>query len=98
MYLEVKKQSNEVTIFIKNTFDFKIRTEFRNAYKDVPPNVAYVVDLRNVEALDSSGIGMLMLLWEHAGSESSNVTLVNCRPRIKHLFHAAQLDKIFHIP
>lgn len=89
-----------VTIAISGRFDFGIHREFRNAYEkaDVKnPHPKFVVDLSGTEYMDSSALGMLLLLREHAGGDRSDVVIVNCRPVIKEILDIANFDKLFTI-
>ena len=54
----------ELTITVKGRFDFSAHQDFRNAYESAPhPMNAYIVDLRDATYLDSSALGMLLLLF-----------------------------------
>ena len=56
-----------VTISIEGKFDFQLYDDFRKSYVDtVGAGVQYIVDLSAADYLDSSALGMLLLLREHA--------------------------------
>ena len=54
-------------ISISDHFNFDVHSEFREAYRNIPANGAdtVIVDLRRTEYMDSSALGMLLLLDEH---------------------------------
>ena len=59
----VSESGNEVTIAVAGKFDFQLYDEFRASYADTAGSgVKYLVDLSETEYLDSSALGMLLLL------------------------------------
>lgn len=97
---QVSPDGSKVTIAIAGRFDFGIHREFRNAYEKAEVKSgtpSYIVDLGGTEYMDSSALGMLLLLREHAGGDRSEVTIVNCRPVIKEILDIANFDKLFTI-
>ena len=57
----------------------------------------YIVDLSATEYLDSSALGMLLLLREHAGGESSNIRISKASPEVKKILDVANFEKLFNI-
>lgn len=77
----VSPDGKKLTIVIKGRFDFSSHQLFRDAYERFykAPDT-YIVDLKDTTYLDSSALGMLLLLRDHAGatnlrSGSSTATL-----------------------
>jgi len=96
----ISDDGTSVTIAISGRFDFGIHREFRNAYEKAEvktPHPKFIVDLGGTEYMDSSALGMLLLLREHAGGDRSDVTIINCRPVIKEILDIANFDKLFTI-
>lgn len=82
---------------IGQRFDFSLHREFRDAYKAVEPGAgSYVVDLQDTEYMDSSALGMLLLLREHAGDRGA-IRLVNCRTDVKRILAIANFQRLFEI-
>ena len=54
-----------------------------------------VLDLTNVDYIDSSGLGALVNMFMHARRENCDLELTNQRPRVRDLFRASRLDKVF---
>ncbi len=97
---EVSGDGRTVKINITGRFDFGIHREFRNAYEKAEvtaPNPRYIVDLGGTDYMDSSALGMLLLLREHAGGDKSDVSIINCRQVIKEILDIANFDKLFTI-
>jgi len=84
------------TIVINGRFDFSLHGEFRKAYKDRGVNAGqYIVDLKNTDYLDSSALGMLLLLKEHAEGNSSGLKIINVNNEIREILNIASFDKLF---
>jgi len=82
-----------VTIKVDGRFDFSVHKDFRNAYKD-HNNTSYRVNLSETEYLDSSALGMLLLLKKHA---DNNVVIEKPTDEIKRVLTIANFDKVFSI-
>lgn len=74
-----------------------IHKEFRAAYENVKAN-KYILDLANTQNIDSSGLGMLLLLKDHAGGENANIELINCSDHLLDIFHVTCFFRLFNIP
>jgi len=96
----VSANGDTVTITISGRFDFSIHRDFRQAYEkseSASENPNFVVDLSGTDYMDSSALGMLLLLREHAGGDNANVKIANCRPVIKEILDIANFSKLFSI-
>ena len=94
----VSESGDKVTIAVAGKFDFQLYDEFRASYADTAGNgVEYVVDLSETEYLDSSALGMLLLLREHAGGETSSIEITQASPEVKKILDVANFGKLFKI-
>ena len=94
----VSETGNKVTISVAGKFDFQLYDEFRASYADTAGNgVEYVVDLSDTDYLDSSALGMLLLLREHAGGESSSIEITQATPEVRKILDVANFGKLFRI-
>ena len=73
----------KVSIIVKGRFDFNDHGDFRESYRQYSPNANYTLDMSDAEYMDSSALGMLLLLREHAGGDSAKIEVVGCKPEIK---------------
>jgi len=90
--------SGEVTISIKGRFDFNTHQEFREAYEEAPGDpTAYIIDMRDATYMDSSALGMLLLLRDHAGGDDSRVEIVNCNADLKKILTVSNFGQLFII-
>ncbi|MCZ4324101.1 STAS-domain containing protein PA14_20770 [Pseudomonas sp. 8BK] len=88
----------ELTILIQGRFDFGAHQEFRNAYERVNTTPQrYVVDLKDTTYLDSSALGMLLLLRDHAGGDSAQIRLLNCNPDVRKILAISNFEQLFKI-
>ena len=87
-----------LTIGISGRFDFSIHQEFRQAYEKTQGSVVqYIVDLGKTDYIDSSALGMLLLLREHASDQRANVKIVHCQPAVKKILTIANFHQLFHL-
>ena len=95
---EVSADGKKLTIAIKGRFDFGSHQTFRDAYErfyKVPES--YVVDLKETTYMDSSALGMLLLLRDHAGGDQSEVRVVNSNSDVRKILAISNFDKLFDI-
>ena len=92
---QLSADGSELEMAISGRFDFNIHADFRNSYRDLPPRTRYVIDLSQATYMDSSAMGMLLLLREHAGEKEANIRLLNCNPDIRKILSISNLDKMF---
>ena len=88
--------NNSAVIKVSGRFDFSLHNDFRTSYKDVELSSGkYSVDLSSTEYLDSSALGMLLLLKEHADAQGCEVVLKGFSAEIKEILMIASFNKIF---
>jgi anti-anti-sigma factor len=95
---EVSQEGQKLTISIKGRFDFGSHEDFRKSYEHLnkkPSSV--VVDLKEATYLDSSALGMLLLLRDHAGGENSDVRVINGSSDVRKILAISNFDKLFDI-
>ena len=92
------EESRRLVIAVSGRLDFKVHKEFRQAYEGVEQTPAeVVVDLRNTEYMDSSGLGMLLLLRDYYGAEKSNIRIESPNEELGKVLAIANFDKLFTI-
>lgn len=88
---------NTKKIQITDRFDFNIHKDLRDVYKDDDAGCNYVVDLQGASYMDSSALGMLLQLREHAGGRKESVTIANADSNIKEILKIANFDKLMTV-
>ncbi len=87
-----------ITIKVSGRFDFSAHPDFRDAYEHLPATVErYLVDLAGASYLDSSALGMLLLLRDHAGGDSASVEILQCNPDVRKILTISNFDQLFII-
>lgn len=93
----ISADGNEVVITPGERFDFSIHREFREAYRNQNPTVRYVVNLANTEFMDSSALGMLLLLREYGGGEKARICIQGANSYIQKILLTANFGRLFEI-
>jgi anti-anti-sigma factor len=94
----LSSDGTELTISIQGRFDFSSLQLFRNAYEKVTQKpLAYVIDLKESEYLDSSALGMLLALRDHAGGDTANIRITHCNSDVKKILVITKLDELFKV-
>ena len=87
-------------IILNGRFDFASHRDFRETYEAIL-NMEGIkditVDLSAVEYIDSSALGMLLLLRERALAHNISVTLANGRGPVKQVLEVANFSRLFEI-
>lgn len=95
---ECSEEQNTLTIKVSGRFDFSLHEAFRNAYQGkVSEGAKVVVDMADVEYMDSSALGMLLLLRECAGDDQADVRLVNVNGEIHNILEVSNFDQLFKV-
>lgn len=89
--------NNKLVISIAGSFNFSEHPGFRESYRDIEAdkNLDVSVDLGNTEYMDSSALGMLLLLDEHFSDQRINI--INCSDYIKQVLNIANFEQKFNI-
>ncbi len=88
----------ELTISIQGRFDFSAHQDFRDSYERAGTTPErYVIDLKGTTYLDSSALGMLLLLRDHAGGDTAQIRLINCSPDVRKILAISNFEQLFSI-
>jgi HptB-dependent secretion and biofilm anti anti-sigma factor len=94
----VSPDGKTVRISVGQRFDFNNRREFRDAYEKAKmPNAEYVIDLRDTHYMDSSALGMLLLLRDFAGGDRARISIVNANTEIRNTLDVSNFERLFKI-
>ncbi|MDX1757578.1 MAG: STAS domain-containing protein [Marinobacter sp.] len=87
-----------LTIKIEGRFDFSTHQKFRDAYEHSDEGiVSYVVDMSDTTYLDSSALGMLLLLRDFAGGDSAQIRIENCNGDVRRILSISNFEQLFAI-
>lgn len=96
--VQVLREKNQLIIGISERFDFSLHQIFRDSYIDVESNhTEYVLDLSLTSYMDSSALGMILLLKDHAESHSGSVIIRKPSETVNKILEIAQFHKLMKI-
>lgn len=85
---------------LSGRFDFNAHRDFRAAYEPLMSNAevkSVTIDLGAVDYLDSSALGMLLMVRDKAGAANKKLTLANAHAGVKQVLDIANFGKLFQI-
>lgn len=91
---------NLVTLRPQGRFDFNCFRDFRSHYEAALAQEGVqciVVDLQQVQYIDSAALGILLLLRDRASAQEVKVELANLQGTVKDVLEIANFHKIFGI-
>lgn len=88
----------QLTIKIQGRFDFSVHQDFKNAYESLDnKSNKFEVDMSGTSYLDSSALGMLLLLRDYAGGDNSSISITNSSVDIKKILTISNFEQLFTI-
>ena len=97
MSVTTSTKDSKHTIKINGRFDFSVQGDFRKAYEEAPSSSSFIMDFSSTDYMDSSALGMLLLLRDYAGGDSAKVELVRCGTEIKNILEISNFQKLFTV-
>lgn len=100
MQITVEKKGETARLILNGRFDFSSHREFRNACDEAlqAPEIKEIeADFSRVDYLDSSALGMLLLLRERAQNANQKVALTNCTGLVQQVLDVANFQRLFAI-
>lgn len=100
MQIKVNINGNVAVISMTGRFDFNSHREFRSASEQATKaeGVSEIeVDMNGVDYLDSSALGMLLLLREKTNVANRKLALSNCKGMVQQVLDVANFNKLFTI-
>lgn len=100
MQVNVTKADACTTLKLSGRFDFNTHREFRSAYEPLVPDASVrrvVVDFSAVDYLDSSALGMLLMLRDKLGGANKEIMLTGVTGNVKQVLDIANFGKLFQI-
>lgn len=100
MEIVVVSEQGSAVIRLKGRFDFSTHRDFRAAIDKAVQDPAarkVAVDLNGVDYLDSSALGMLLILRDKAQAANKAVELFNARGSVVQVLEIANFKSMFTI-
>lgn len=100
MQIKVDINGDAAVIGMNGRFDFNSHRDFRSASEQATKadGVSEIeVNMNEVDYLDSSALGMLLLLREKANLANRRLFLSNCKGMVQQVLEVANFNKLFTI-
>lgn len=88
LLIEVK---GDLDIYSEDEFRSFIEKEIEGAYKDM------VIDIKDLDYLDSTGLGLFMKIYKIAKEKDKTVSIINPKENILKLFKITDLTDVFNM-
>ncbi len=98
MNITTQTQNHQARIRLAGRFDFNSHRNFKQACEGplTEPAVGeLVVDMAAVEYLDSSALGMLLILRDRGTAASKRIVIENCTGAVNDVLRIANFQKLF---
>ncbi|MFD2166509.1 STAS domain-containing protein [Thalassotalea euphylliae] len=94
----VSDNQRTVTLTIEDRFDFSLHQLFRDAYVNVEvAGAKFVLDLSRTSYMDSSALGMILLLRDHAEKLKGSVIIRHPSDSVAKILEIAQFHRLMAI-
>jgi HptB-dependent secretion and biofilm anti anti-sigma factor len=94
----VSEDSHSINIKINiDRLDYNTFSSFRTAFSGKSIGSRYKIDFSKVNFMDSSALGMLLVLREYNGINNKLIEFVNCSKDVVNILKIAGFDRMFDI-
>jgi len=94
----ISEDKKVLTIVIEESFEFSQYQLFREAYSDIEiTGIKFVLDLSKAAYMDSSALGMILLLKDHADKLSGELIISKPSAMVSKILEIAQFHKLMTI-
>lgn len=94
--ITLEEEKKILTITVSGRFDFGVHQDFRKATDQATGAVdTIIVDMGEADYVDSSALGMLLVLRDKVGDNRESVRIRNAKPDVKKILEIANFDKLF---
>ncbi len=94
----VSEDNKDISIAIEERFDFSVHQSFRDAYAGCDQiGSNFVLDLTKTTYMDSSALGMILLLKDHVEKISGSLKITNPNEAVNKILEIAQFHRLMTI-
>jgi anti-anti-sigma factor len=93
--LQIADDNDTITIHISGRFDYRLIKDFQQLLSRSPR--IWVVDLTGTDYVDSSALGMLLLLRERVNGDAQRVVLRGVHGQPRDVLAMAKFDRMFKV-
>ena len=95
---KLSSENKQLIISIDDRFDFSLHQQFRDSYTSITePNLTFTLDLSETEYMDSSALGMILLLKDHVDLYSGKLIISSPSDTVKKILEIAQFQRLMTI-
>ena len=95
-YKEIKIEDDIQTVKLVGDLDVYSEEDFKEFIEEkIDANKDLVFDLQDLDYLDSTGLGMFMLIYNKQKENGKSVKIINTKENIKKLFKITDLSDLF---
>ena len=97
VFSDLSSNKKDLMINVHGRFDYSQHIEFRESYEEIQPKPQNcTVDLENATYLDSSALGILLVLREKLATKNK-IKIIHSKPDVKRVLQIANFDKLFEV-
>jgi len=99
MKIEMTSSGSVTTIALSGRFDSSVVPEFRQMIDTLPTEqpVNYVIDLAEVQYIDSGGLGCLVAFLRRVRQAGGDIKVATLTDKVRAVFELTRLHRIFEI-
>lgn len=94
---QLSMDGKQVRIEVTGRFDISLQREFRNTYRNHRGIDVYLVNMTRTEYIDSSALGMLLVLRDHANETNGKVVIERPSEAVRKTLLVAMFNEKFTI-
>lgn len=93
---EIKIEDDIQTVKLVGDLDVYSEEDFKEFIEEkIDVNKDLIFDLKDLDYLDSTGLGMFMLIYNKQKENGKSVKIINAKENIKKLFKITDLSDLF---
>ncbi len=86
------------TLYVQGSFAFHLQNDFRHAYESLASkNKSIQIDLNDTDYMDSSGLGMLLVMKKYLDAAKVEYEIVRSHGQTQELLAMTHFDQYFRI-
>lgn len=99
MDIKMDYSDNTTIIYIYGRLDITNSHKLKEAFKNIDESTynTVILDFSNLEIIDSSGIGKILVFYKKIKDNNANLIIRKPNQYIREIFELTQLDKIIKI-
>ncbi len=92
------EENKQMIIMVEDRFDFSLHQQFRDSYSQCAgKNLNYILDLSRTKYMDSSALGMILLLKDFTEMHASKLVLRKPNETVNKILEIAQFHRLMSI-